>query len=114
MNLELENLNFSCQLNRTSQQIDFSWANLLGVDYKNLSIVIKTNDNQTIGNLVCDPYVSSGICSTRSYRFEPGKEYEINAKLTKIFANFHGQRTETCSIKTSQKIFGFLFDKIQI
>jgi hypothetical protein len=102
--LELEELNFSCQLNETNQQIAFYWLNFTSPGYNNsnLTISLATGNNQPSWMIPCDPYLSQGICSTKQYKLEPGTEYLITAKLEKVLPNYSRQKLGTCSIKTSK------------
>ncbi len=97
----MEDLNFSCKLNENNQQIDFYWSNLTASGYTNLTISILTEENKQLWFISCDPYASQGICSTKQYRLEAGREYHITAKLKKVLPNYNGQKIGTCSIKSS-------------
>lgn len=99
----MEDLDFSCKLNENNQQIDFDWANLIASGYANLTISILTDENKSLWTISCDPYSSRNICSTKQYQLEFGREYYIIAKLKKVLLNYNGQKTGTCSIKTSKK-----------
>jgi len=101
-------LNFSCQLNENNQQIDFYWSNLTATGYTNLTISVFLEENKSLWFISCDPYISQGICSTKQYRLESGREYQIIAKLKKIFPNYNGQKLGKCLIKTSKKKTIFL------
>ncbi len=100
--LELEELDFRCELNENNQQIDFYWTNLTGFGYTNLTISVLTDENKQLWVISCDPYKSQDICSTKQYRLESGREYHIIAKLKKVLPNYNGQKIGTCSIKTSK------------
>jgi hypothetical protein len=100
--LELEELNFSCQLNETNEQIAFYWSNFTSSSYTNLTISLATGNNKLSWMISCDPYLSQGICSTKQYQLEPGTEYQITAKLEKVLPNYNGEKLGTCSIKTSK------------
>jgi hypothetical protein len=104
-------LNFSCQLNENNQQIDFYWSNLTASGYTNLTISISTEENKSLSIISCDPYLFQGICSTKQYRLESGREYNIIAKLKKVLPNYNGQKLGTCFIKTSKKKIFFLLRK---
>ncbi|CAF1119084.1 unnamed protein product [Rotaria sordida] len=98
---ELEDFYFRCELNKNNQQIDFYWTNLIASGYSNLTISILTEEYKQLWIILCDPYTSKNICSTKQYHLESGREYYIIAKLKKILPNYNGQKTETCSIKTN-------------
>jgi hypothetical protein len=104
--LEFEDLNFLCKLNEKSQQIVFYWSNFTSPFYhdSNLTIGLAIEKNKNSWNTSCDPYVSNGICSTNEYRLQPGTEYRITAKLTKVLKNSIAQKNGTCLIKTSREI----------
>ena len=97
-------MDFRCDFQKNNQQVEFYWANLTGSGYSNLSISIVTEQNKHVSTILCDPYASANLCSTKSARLEPGREYHIYAKLRKSLPNYNGQKTETCSIKTSKNI----------
>lgn len=105
--LELEDFNFTCQFNPNNRQVNSSWSNLTGSGYINLTISLITEENQSIWTHSCDPYISQGNCSTKPYRLESGREYQIIARLKKHFPNHIGQKLDQCFIKTSktEKIF---------
>jgi hypothetical protein len=109
-----------CQLNETNQHIDFYWSNLTSPGYTNLTISILIEENQSTWTILCDPYRSQGICSTKQYRLESGKEYQITAKLRKFLPYYNAEKLGTCSIKTSKnnyfsrKISDFCLDLSQI
>jgi hypothetical protein len=109
--LELEELDFRCELNENNQQIDFYWTNLTASGYTNLTISVLTEENKQLWVISCDPYKSQDICSTKQYRLESGREYHIIAKLKKVLPNYNGQKMGTCSIKTSKNYRKF-FEKI--
>lgn len=94
-------MNFSCQLNPHNGQVNFFWSNLTASSYTNLTISLTIDEKKSVWIISCDPYLPYGNCSTKPYRLEPGKDYEINAKLKKNFPNHIGQKLETCLIKTS-------------
>ncbi|UJR29933.1 hypothetical protein I4U23_017480 [Adineta vaga] len=98
---ELEDLYFGCELNKNNEQIDFYWTNLTAIGYSNITITILTEENKQFGSILCDPYASRKICSTKSYRLEAGREYHIQAKLTKLQPNYNGQKIGSCLIKTN-------------
>jgi hypothetical protein len=100
--LELEELNFSCQLNESKQQIAFFWSNFVSSGYTALTLYISIEGNQSSWMISYDPYLSQGICSTKHYQLKPGTEYKITAQLTKVFTNYTGEKNGTCSIKTSK------------
>jgi hypothetical protein len=101
--LELEELNFSCQLNEKNQQIDFYWSNLTSSGYKNLTISLAIRNNKPSLNISYDPYASQGNCSTKQYQLKPGTEHQITAKLEKVLPNYNRQKLGTCFIKTSKE-----------
>ncbi len=101
--LELEELNFSCQLNESNQQIDLYWSNFTSSGYTNSTLSISIEGNQSSWMIPCNPYLSQGICSTKQYQLEAGTEYQITAKLEKVLPNYTGQKNGTCSIKTSKE-----------
>ncbi|CAF1241953.1 unnamed protein product [Adineta ricciae] len=98
---DLEELDFRCELQKNNQQVEFYWANLTGSGYSNLTISILTEENKHLSIILCDPYASANLCSTKSPQLEPGREYYIHAKLRKSLPNYNGQKIETCSIKTN-------------
>ena len=104
--LDLEDLNFSCQLNETNEQIAFYWSNLTSPGYKNsnLTIALAIDKNKIRWTTPCDPYRSQGNCSTEGYKLEPGTAYQISVKLEKNFTNSSKQKLGNCSIKTSRNI----------
>lgn len=97
---DLEDLNFSCQLNKNNQQIDFYWKNFIGIHYTDLIISVSTEDNKSQWEISCDPYKYQGNCSTKQNPLEAGKKYNIQAKLNKNILAFNKQKFGVCSIKT--------------
>lgn len=100
----MEDLYFSCKLNKNTQQIDFLWATLIASGYSNLTITVLTEDNQQLEIISCDPYISKDICSSKENYLKPGREYNIVIKLIHILPNHISQKTDNCSIKTSNKL----------
>ena len=76
--------------------------------YSNLTISILTEDNKQLWFISCDPYTSQGICSTKQYHLEAGREYHITSKLRKVLPNYNGQKIGTCSIKSSNNEIKYL------
>lgn len=97
----MEDLDFRCQWNDNDRYIIFHWRDLTGTGYQNLSLSIYNENNHLVWMISCDPYLSQGVCSTKHFPLEPGEVYLIIAKLKKILPNYHGQKNETCTIRTS-------------
>jgi hypothetical protein len=63
---------------------------------------ISIEQNPLPWTIYCNPYQSQGNCSSKEYRLEPGTEYQITAKLTKVLLNYSAEKTGRCTIKTSK------------
>lgn len=92
--------------------MNLSWSNLTGFGYTNLTISLITEENKSIWTHFCDPYISQGNCSTKPYRLESGREYQIIVKLKKHFPNHLEQKLDQCFIKTSENIFPIEFNNL--
>ena len=99
--VDVEEFHLLCQLNEKEDEIDFYWTRLVGQGYDPLNISLSREEKSPWLMITCDPYAFQGLCSTRSRRLEPGRDYSITATLSKHSMNNNRPRIERCSIRTS-------------
>jgi hypothetical protein len=97
-------LQFRCRSHGRAEapRIDFSWKNFTGRDYDTLVMSVLNGGRRLWPVISCDPYASTGNCSSASVRLESGETYVIVATLTQRTGNVTRDKTEHCSIRTGR------------